>query len=82
MLCKKHLLDGGVTGLGGSLGGLAHIVGRQDSDGSPRGRRPMPRADRDTAEDVLLACESCHEEIDDQLLTGIGARPSACGHSL
>lgn len=31
----------------------------------------MPRTERDTADNVILACESCHEEIDDQLATGI-----------
>ena len=31
----------------------------------------MSREDRDSADNVLLACESCHREIDDQLATGI-----------
>lgn len=31
----------------------------------------MPRTDRDTADNVLLACASCHNEIDDQLAAQI-----------
>jgi hypothetical protein len=71
VLCKRYLLDGALTGLEVSLGELAHIVGQQYSHRSPRGLNPMPREDRDGADNVLLACESCHEEIDDQLVTGI-----------
>jgi hypothetical protein len=71
VLCKKYLLDGALTGLEVSLGELAHIVGQQKSARSPRGMHPMPREDRDNAENVVLACESCHEEIDDQLATEI-----------
>lgn len=71
VLCKQYLLDGPLTGLEVPLGELAHIVGQQDSDRSPRGRHAMPRNERDNADNVLLACERCHEEIDDQLVTGI-----------
>ena len=71
VLCKRYLLEGSLTGLPVSLGELAHIVGQQNSDRSPRGRHWLPRHKRDLAENVLLACESCHEEIDDQLATGI-----------
>lgn len=72
VLCKKYLLEGSLTGLEEvSLGELAHIVGQQDSSRSPRGLHPMPRKDRDTADNVVLACENCHEEIDDQAATGI-----------
>ncbi|HEV2890384.1 MAG TPA: SAVED domain-containing protein [Frankiaceae bacterium] len=71
VLCKKYLLDGVLTGLEVSLGELAHIVGQKNTPGSPRGLHPMPLPDRDTADNVLVACESCHDEIDDQLVTGI-----------
>jgi len=71
VLCKRYLLEGSLTGLEVSLGELAHIVGQQQNELSPRGDHPMPREDRDNAENVVLACESCHEEIDDQLVTGM-----------
>lgn len=71
VLCKRYLLDGELTGLEVSLGELAHIVGQQNSAKSPRGLHPMPVEDRDTAENVLVACDSCHQEIDNQLVTGI-----------
>lgn len=71
VLCKRYLLEGAPTGLEVSLGELAHIVGQRVSVRSPRGVHPMPKEDRDSADNVLLACEGCHEEIDDQLATGI-----------
>lgn len=71
VLCKRYLLDGELTGLEVSLGELAHIVGQQNSAKSPRGLHPMPVKHRDTAENVLVACDSCHQEIDNQLVTGI-----------
>lgn len=71
VLCKRYLLEGSLTGLEVSLGELAHNVGQQNSTRSPRGLHPMPREDRDHAGNVLLACESCHGEIDDHLATGI-----------
>jgi hypothetical protein len=71
VLCKRYLLEGALTGLEVSLGELAHIVGQQNSPRSPRGEHPMSRKRRDTADNVILACESCHQEIDDQLATGI-----------
>ncbi len=71
VLCKRYLLEGSLTGLEVSLGELAHIIGQQNNVRSPRGLNEMPREQRDTADNVLLACETCHEEIDDQLATGI-----------
>lgn len=71
VLCSRDLLDGQLTGLEVSLGELAHIVGQQNSANSPRGLHPMPLQERDTADNVLLACDSCHQEIDNQLVTGI-----------
>lgn len=71
VLCNRYLLEGHLTGLEVSLGELAHIVGQQNTARSPRGLHPMPREERDSADNVILACESCHEEIDDQLVTGV-----------
>lgn len=71
VLCKRYLLDGALTALPVSLGELAHIVGQQPSKRSPRGDHPLPRAERDTADNVLLACGSCHGEIDTALVAGL-----------
>lgn len=50
------------------VGEGAHIVGQQDTPGSPRGIDPLPLADRDLAENILLACSTCHTEIDKALV--------------
>jgi hypothetical protein len=71
VLCGRYLLEGALTGAEVSLGELAHIVGQQESERSARGMHPMPREDRDTAYNVILACGSCHGEIDDLLVAGL-----------
>jgi hypothetical protein len=48
-----------------SLGELAHIVGQQESHGSPRGLADLAGADRDTADNLMLVCGDDHHEIDD-----------------
>ncbi len=69
-LCKRYLLEGDLTFVERSLGEGAHIVGQQVSAGSPRGMDPLPEADRDLASNIILACSSCHTEIDK---TGVDA---------
>lgn len=71
VLCNAYLLEGQLTGLGVALGELAHIVGQKDTPGSPRGIYKLDPARRDDAENVLLACPSCHTEIDKKLIAGI-----------
>ena len=71
VLCGRYLLEGVLTGAEVSLGELAHIVGQQESARSARGLDPMPREDRDSADNVILACGSCHGEIDDLLVAGL-----------
>jgi hypothetical protein len=63
-LCKRYLLESGLTGIAVPLGEGAHIVGRVDSTKSPRGKDPLPVDVRDTAENVMLACSNCHTDID------------------
>jgi hypothetical protein len=62
--CKRYLLDGDLLWQEIPLGEGAHIVGQKMSAGSPRGLDPLPEDARDTADNVLLACETCHKEID------------------
>ncbi len=64
VLCKRYLLDGALTALPVSLGQLAHIVGQQPSKRSPRGDHPLPRAERDTADNVLLAPSAGPADLD------------------
>lgn len=63
-LCKAYLLEGGLTFQLVPLGEGAHIVGQKNAPGSPRGHHALPEAQRDTADNVLLACSGCHTEID------------------
>ncbi|MFD7581041.1 SAVED domain-containing protein [Kitasatospora sp. NPDC059817] len=43
-------------------GELAHIVGQQQTAGSPRGRHDLE--DRETADNLMLVCADEHDEID------------------
>lgn len=63
-LCKRYLLESGLTGIAVPLGEGAHIVGRVDSTKSPRGKDSLPVEERDTADNVMLACSNCHTDID------------------
>lgn len=67
-LCKSYLLEGNLTFVELPLGEAAHIVGQSNTPRSPRGTgSDLPAADRDKADNLLLACASCHTEIDKQL---------------
>lgn len=63
-LCGKYLLEGEITGRAMTLGELAHIIGQQNTASSPRGLADMSDEDRDKADNLMLACEDEHEEID------------------
>lgn len=66
-LCKRYLLEGNLTAQTLFLGEDAHIVGQRSSSRSPRGISNLPEADRDKADNILLACSTCHTEIDKTL---------------
>ncbi|WP_319446900.1 MULTISPECIES: SAVED domain-containing protein [unclassified Mycobacterium] len=68
-LCKKYLLEGDLTPVEVPLGEGAHIVGAVDSPKSPRGEDPLPVDERDSVDNIMLACSNCHNEIDQQLST-------------
>lgn len=62
-ICNRYLLDddlGDVVPIGEN----AHIVGREQTAGSPRGLEPLPLADRDKAENLVLLCREQHRLID------------------
>lgn len=64
-ICNKYLLDGTMTYREVSIGELAHIVGQQQAQGSPRGMQSLPTADRDQADNLMLVCGDQHDEFDD-----------------
>jgi len=63
-MCNKQLLDDQYTGVGGSVGKLAHIVGWSTSSGSPRGGDPLPADDRNSEDNLMLLCYDQHRVID------------------
>ena len=70
-LCKLYLLEGGLTYKEVPVGETAHIVGQQASAKSPRGIDPLPKDERDLAENLVLACSNCHTEIDHLLVANL-----------
>lgn len=48
--CGTYLLEGKLTYKEFTLGELAHIVGREVKQASPRGMDPLPEEERDLAE--------------------------------
>lgn len=70
-LCKTYLLEGDLSAKEVPLGEGAHIVGREESKKSARGLHELPVNERDTVDNLMLACPSCHNEIDKQLVAGI-----------
>ncbi|MFE0604769.1 SAVED domain-containing protein [Streptomyces sp. NPDC058892] len=61
-ICNRYLLDGALANKTIRLGELAHIVGQQNTAGSPRGQNDL--VERDTADNVMLVCADEHDEID------------------
>ena len=64
VLCNTYLLESRLTLRPVKIGEVAHNVGRKRSPRSPRGLSELPEEDRDHAENKLLLCPTCHEEID------------------
>lgn len=65
VICNRSLLDNGMTYREISLGELAHIVGQQQTEGSPRGLADLAPEERDHADNLMLVCGEEHREIDD-----------------
>ncbi|MCV7471908.1 SAVED domain-containing protein [Micrococcus luteus] len=63
-ICGKYLLEGELTHRPMRLGELAHIVGAMQTPGSPRGIDPLPKVDREMAENLMLVCRDQHTELD------------------
>ncbi len=65
-ICKLYLLESRLTGRVVTRGELAHNVGQKRSAKSPRGMADLAEDVRDTADNALLLCPTCHAEIDDR----------------
>lgn len=63
-ICYRELLVSGTTRKNVYLGERAHIVGRSQAEGSPRGGHELDVQERDQAENLLMLCGACHSDID------------------
>lgn len=65
--CNVYLLEDEFTSQVYKFGEMSHNVGKVESDRSPRGRYPLPLAERNKADNLLLLCETHHKLIDDRV---------------
>ncbi len=65
-ICNRYLLEGKLSSREVTFGELAHIVGQAKTKGSPRGLDTLPLPERDKAENLMLICADCHDEIDNK----------------
>ena len=63
-LCHRYLLESGINYEFVKLGELAHIVASTNSPRAPRGLSELSVDERNLAENLLLACGHCHNDID------------------
>lgn len=66
-LCHRYLLESGINFHVEKLGELAHVVAESDSALAPRGLSELGPEERNLAENLLLACGHCHNDIDKRL---------------
>ena len=66
-LCPRYLLESEINYEFAKLGELAHIVAGTNSELAPRGLSELPEEDRNRAENLLLVCGYCHNDIDKRL---------------
>ena len=62
--CQAYLMEGQISGVPMKIGEMAHIVGAKISQRSPRGEDPLPKEQREQAENLMLVCRGEHKEID------------------
>lgn len=65
-LCHRYLLESEINFEYEKLGELAHIVAQTNSDLAPRGLAELSEDDRNLAENLMLACGHCHNDIDNR----------------
>jgi hypothetical protein len=62
--CGRYLLENEETGDPVRIGEMAHIVGRKNTKGSPRGLDPLPKRERNKAANLVLVCSNNHTVMD------------------
>jgi len=62
--CGRYLMENDEQGVPARIGEMAHIVGRSTNARSPRGRDSLPLAERNKAENLILACPNDHTTVD------------------
>jgi hypothetical protein len=67
-LCNRYLLTDDFTGELVFTGQLAHIVGWDTAEGSPRGDHRLPVPERNEADNLMLLCYDQHRVIDNENL--------------
>ncbi len=65
--CRADLFPELPAGHVATIKQLAHIIGQ--SPKGPRGNDPLPRAERDQYDNIILLCGSCHDLVDKMKLT-------------
>ncbi|MGH1504951.1 MAG: SAVED domain-containing protein [Acidimicrobiales bacterium] len=66
--CNRLVGENDLLGEAVNIGQLAHIVGWGDS--SPRGINDLDIEQRQLADNLILACASCHKPVDDKGVLG------------
>lgn len=67
-MCNRYLLSDDHTGNDIFIGQMAHIVGWQKTDGSPRSEDDLPLDQRNSADNLMLLCYDQHKVIDSRSL--------------
>ena len=62
--CNEYLLEDEFTGIPVRIADIAHIIGRGNSEGSPRGQDPLPVEKRNKSKNLMLLCPKHHRMID------------------
>ena len=65
-MCNRRLVDDSHTGVGVSVGQIAHIVGWSKQPGSPRGEDDLPVGERNDEANLMLLCYDQHRVIDNR----------------
>ena len=62
--CNEYLLEDEFTGIPVRIADIAHVIGRGNSEDSPRGQDPLPVKERNKSKNLMLLCPKHHRMID------------------